>query len=140
MWDPGCGTRELPPGNLHLGPGTRDPQAAPEIRDLGSSTQDPSTGTRDPICGNRDQTPLHGTRDPYVVALTFKELSLNVQFSSIDQFFQTGIYTNLHNRTEKQITQLIVYSLSWLFLGTYLKITNWHRSGQLICNKVVLCY
>ena len=117
------GTRVPPPGILHQGPGTRD---------LGPYMQDP--------IWNWDQIPLRGTRDPYINtnlgALTLIQLSLNVQFSSVAQLFQTGSYTNLYNLTEEQTTQLKTFTFTFYgFFRTYLKITNQYRSEQRICNK-----
>ena len=75
-WDP-------PPGTLHLGPGTRDS-----------------------ICGNQEPIPLRATRGSYLGTFTLIQLSLNVQFSSVAQLFQTGSCTNLYNMTKEQIIQL----------------------------------
>ena len=109
-WDPG-------PGTLHLEPFTWDPGPKTHRWDLvpGTFTWDPGPGTlhlnslpgtRDPICGNLNTIPLRVTSDPYSETLTLIQLSLNVQFSSAAQLFQTDSCTNLYNMTEEQITQL----------------------------------
>ena len=69
--------------------------------------------------------PLPGVRDPYLGTFTLIRFSFNLQFSSVAFLFQTGSCTNLCDMTTK--------------FGTYLKIINWHKSGQVICNKRGLC-
>ena len=98
----GLGTWDIPPGTLHLEHGTQD---------LGPYMWDP--------IWNRDQIPLRGKWDPYINTnlgtLTLIQLSLNMQFSSVAQLFQTGSCTNLFNLTEEQTTQLKSFTFTFKF-------------------------
>ena len=98
--------------------GTRDPYVEPGTWKPSAGTQDPEpiggtktwdlyvrSGTQDPICENWDPIPAFtwNTGPITLGTLTLIQLSLNVQFRSVAQLFQTDSGTNLHNVTEEQI-------------------------------------
>ena len=137
-WDPS--SRTLDPGSIG---GAWNTAPLGGIQDLGPSTWDLLPAIRDPTCGNLDPIPLRGTGDPYLGTLKRKYSSLLMrslvaQPSCFKQIAAKICTTWQKNRLRNWKHNSLFNFFA--FFGTYLKITNWPRSRQFICNKGGLCY